>query len=122
MATTSFKGIVKAVETSNYGEGANTGTRQSIIVFVPGYVNQFGEKKGADNIFQVDQFNDAIKENPISKEDIDRKIELEVWLSGRSYERKDQQGWGYSIGMRVKTMKLLEKAKVVAEADDDLPF
>jgi len=122
MATTSFKGIVEKTEISNYGEGERTGKRQSIVVMVPGYVDGYGEKKSADEKFQIDQFNDNIEKNPITVDDIGRKIDVEVYLKGREFDRKDGEGKGYAVGLNIKSFKLGDRVKVATEQDDDLPF
>ncbi|MEI2274742.1 hypothetical protein OHD16_21525 [Sphingobacterium sp. ML3W] len=122
MATTSFKGIVESVEISNYGEGLKTGKRQSIVVMVPGWTDSYGEKKGPDEKFQIDQFNDNIDKNPITTNDIGRKIDVEVYLKGREFDRKDGEGKGYSVGMNIKVFKLGDRVRVAADAEDDLPF
>lgn len=122
MATTSFKGIVEKTEISNYGEGVKTGKRQSIVVMVPGWTDSYGEKKGPDEKFQIDQFNDNIEKNPITTADIGRKIDVEVYLKGREFDRKDGEGKGYAVGLNIKTFKLGERVKVATEEEDDLPF
>ena len=121
MATTSFKGIVEKTEISNYGEGAKAGKRQTIVVMVPGYVDGYGEKKGADEKFQIDQFNDNIEKNPITKDDIGRKIDVEVYLKGREFDRKDGEGKAYAVGLNIKSFKLGDRVQNAAQ-DDDLPF
>lgn len=124
MATTSFKGIVESVENSIYGEGVNAGKRQSIVVLVPGWVDGYGEKKGTDEKFLVDQFNDNIAKNPVSSDDIGRKIDVDVYLKGREFDRRDGNGKGYSVSMNVKSLKLGDRvhSAPVEQNDDPLPF
>jgi len=123
MATTSFKGIVEKTEISNYGEGDKAGKRQTIVVMVPGWTDAYGVKKGADEKFQIDQFNDNIEKNPIKTADIGRKIDVEVYLKGREFDRKDGEGKAYAVGLNIKSFTLGDRvydAPVFEE--DDLPF
>lgn len=121
MATTSFKGIVEKTEISNYGEGAKTGKRQSIVIMVPGWVDSYGEKKGPDEKFQIDQFNDNIEKNPITTDDIGRKIDVEVYLKGREFDRKDGEGKGYAVGLNIKSFRLGDRV-ITAPVEDDQPL
>ncbi|MGJ1376466.1 hypothetical protein [Sphingobacterium multivorum] len=122
MATTSFKGIVEKTEISNYGEGEKAGKRQSIVVMVPGWTDSYGEKKGPDEKFQIDQFNDNIEKNPITTSDIGRKIDVEVYLKGREFDRNDG-GKGYAVGLNIKSFKLGDRLYDAPEVEeDDLPF
>lgn len=126
MATTILRGIVKDVlPVESYGDGA--GKKQTIVVFIPGYVDQWtGEKKGADQEWGVDIFNEYIATHGLNINCVDKKVEMEVNLRGRSYDRSDGQK-GYSIGATLKSIKLMEDAgmgfKETATKDDgDLPF
>ena len=120
MPTTTFKGIVQSVTMETYGED-NSGKRQNIVVLVPGYTDAYGDKKGADEIYEVNQFNEGITKNVITEEDVNRKIDLELYLKGRAFDKKDGTGKAYIIGLSVKSMKLGDKIKV-EEKEDDLPF
>lgn len=111
MATTTFRGIVKKVFIENYGEVSNPGKRQTLIILVPGYVDQYGEKRGADEMYEINQFNESINKNPISADDIDRKIEVEVYLKGREFDKKDGSGKAYAVGLNVKSFTLREKTQ-----------
>lgn len=122
MATTSFKGIVEKTEISNYGEGEKAGKRQSIVVMVPGWTDSYGEKKGPDEKFQIDQFNDNIEKNPITTADIGRKIDVEVYLKGREFDRKDGEGKAYAVGLNIKSFKLGDMVRNATQEEDDLPF
>jgi len=118
MATTTLKGIVKHVlPIETYGDGA--GRKQTIVVFIPGYVDQWtGEKKGADEEWGIDLFNKNIDEYKLGRDAVDRKVEAEVYLKGRSYDRADGKK-GYSIGATLKSIRLLEHA---GTNFDDIPF
>ncbi|GGH28414.1 hypothetical protein FAZ19_19820 [Sphingobacterium alkalisoli] len=127
MATTTLKGIVKDVlPVETYNDG--TGRKQTIVLFIPGYVDQWsGEKKGADEEWGVDIFNDNIEKHSLNNNCIDKKAEVEVYLKGKAYDKKDGSGRAFLIGASLKTIKLLESAgtafKESATGDDgDLPF
>lgn len=124
MATTILKGIVQSVKVETYGDD-QSGKRQTIIVFVPGYTDQYGEKKAADEVYEVNQFNKSIEKNVITSADVNRKIDIEAYLKGREFDKKDGSGKAYIIGLNLKSMTLGDKIKVEGEAEegeDPLPF
>lgn len=111
MAITKIQGIIKEITpVQHYGQN-NEGRKQSIILFVPGYVNQFGEKTGSDEEWQIDLFNKAIDHHNLNSNCIDKKAEIECYLSSRSFDRKDGAGKWYSISANLKTIKLMGPAQ-----------
>ncbi len=128
MATTTLKGIVKEVKPIEfYGEG-NKGRRQTVVLFVPGYVNQYKEKLSQDEIWGIDLFNKKIDDFGLNSNCLSKKAEVEVYLSGKEFDKKDGSGKMYAISARLKSIKLGEQVNYQMESsneepeDDDLPF
>lgn len=128
MATTTLKGIVKEVKpVEYYGEG-NQGRRQTLVLFVPGYVNQYQEKLSQDEVWGIDLFNKKIEEFGLNANCLSKKAEVEVYLSGKEFDKKDGSGKMYAISARLKSIKLGEVVNYQTETsnqpkdDDDLPF
>lgn len=106
MATTTLKGIVKDVLPIEYYGETNEGKRQTIVVFVPGYVNGYGEKKSKDEVWGIDIFNNKIEEFGLNSNCISKKVNVEVYLSGREWTKDDKSG--FSISARLKSITLGE--------------
>ncbi|MGJ1296525.1 hypothetical protein ACR777_20100 [Sphingobacterium spiritivorum] len=119
MAQLTLKGIVKEVSSvEEYGKESKKGRRQSFILFIPGFVDDFGEKRGSDEEWQIDIFNDNIEKYGLNTNTIDKKVEVDVYISGRSYEKKEG-GKGYAVNVNLKSIKEFGKAN---KFGDDLPF
>lgn len=122
MATTKLKGIVKEVSPiETYGE-TNQGRRQTLVVFVPGYVDSYGQKRSNDEEWGIDIFNNKIDEFGLNSNCLSKKVDVEVYLSGRRWEKDEKSG--YSISARLKSISLGEKVQISHEVpeDDGLPF
>lgn len=120
MATTSIKGIIKEVSAiENYSA---TGRRQTIVVFVPGYVNEYQEKVGKDEMWGIDIFNNRIDHFGLNQNCINKKAEVDVYLSGREWEKDGKKG--YSVSVTLKSIKLLDFLNVepTDKNDDGLHF
>lgn len=122
MATTTIRGIVKEVsEIENYSE---TGRRQTLVLFVPGYVNEYQEKIGKDEVWGIDIFNKRIEHFALKANCLSKKAEVEVYLSGREWEKDGKRG--YSISATLKSIKLgdvVQPSTNVDQTDEDgLPF
>lgn len=113
--------------------GANKTIKQRISVFVPGWINEFGEKKGKDQQWDIDIFGaEAIDRHNVQDRLVGSKVEVEVYISSTYYESQ-ATGWtGCIYNTNLKSFKVLEVApekgappSVEAGADipdDDLPF
>lgn len=120
MATTSLKGIVKEIlPVEYYGEG-NSFRKQTLVLFIPGYTNQYGEKKGADQTWGIDVHNEKIEEFGLNSNCIGKKADVEAYLTGKEFDKKEQQGKWYAISARLKSIKLGDT--VFTQADNDLSY
>lgn len=128
MAITKIKGIIKEVQpVINYGPD-NSGRRQTSIIMVPGYVDRFtNEQKSADEFYEVNIFNESIDKHGLNINSVNKVVEAELSLQGRTYPKKDGcTGYGVNVGLRsIAVVDNGDSAKVNQQQgkdDDDLPF
>jgi len=128
MAISKFRGIVKDVlPIETYGEASNQGKKQTVVIFVPGYTDPLTqEKKGPDEEWGVDIFNNQIEKFNLNVNSIDKIVDVEINLRGRSYDRT-AGGKGYSINATLKDIKIGNAANTsfkesASVGEDDLPF
>lgn len=127
MATTNLKGIVKDVlPVEFYGDG-NTGRRQTLVLFIPGYVDNYGVKKGQDELWGIDIYNKKIDEFGLNSNCVSKRADIEVYVSGKEFDKKDGSGKWYGISATLKSIKLGESVQIPQTAgsasdDGDLPF
>lgn len=116
MASTTLKGIIKEIKPIEYyGEG-NTGRRQTMVLFEPGYVNEYGEKKGRDHMWGIDIFNEKIDALALNNNCVDKKATVEVYLGSSEFQKKDGSGNIYIVSVNLKELKLGDR---VQAKDDD---
>jgi len=114
MAKITLKGIVKHVTTvESYGTGSTQGTRQSLILFVPGYVDGWGDKKGQDEEWQLDVFNDKIQRLGLNSNLVDKRVEAVVYVTSKRYKRRDNGADMWMIGATLNEVKLHETNQTV---------
>lgn len=109
MAKFNLKGIVKRVmPVANYGSGDSAGRRQSVILFVPGYVDQFGDKKGQDEECQLDIFNDKIDKMGLNTNLHEKRVEVLVYVDSRKFQKRDTGEDMWMISARLGDLRLHE--------------
>ena len=101
-----LKGIVKEVGPIETVGEKNT-KKQRIILFVPGYVDQFGDKKGRDEHWPLDVMGDNVEKLNIQKTAVKQKAEVTVYISGNVFDLKDFAGVGYAINATLAEIKLM---------------
>lgn len=128
MAITKIRGIVKDIlPIETYGEAASQGKKQTVIIFVPGYTDPLTqEKRGPDEEWGVDIFNAQIEKFALNVNSIDKVVDAEINLRGRSYDRSTG-GKGYAINATLKDIKIGVSANTAFKenasvGDDDVPF
>jgi hypothetical protein len=123
MAKVELKGFllrVSNVETV----GEKQTQKQSILMKIPGYVNQFQEKVGEDEIWQIDLFNKAIDKFNLHTRHQGKKVKASVFINSRPWESKDGKK-GYILNANLGSLEFLESVETPAApapVDDDLPF
>ncbi|WP_353183542.1 hypothetical protein [Parapedobacter lycopersici] len=108
MAKIILKGIVKRVLPVEFYGNDRSGRRQSVILFVPGYVDQFGEKKGQDEEWQLDLYNDKIEKMSLNTNLHEKKVEATVYLNSKKFQRKDDGSDMWAISANLHELKLHE--------------
>lgn len=106
MAKIQLKGIVKHV--SSVETVGDKGTqKQSIGLFVPGYVDEFGDKKGQDEEWEIDLFNEKITSVGLNNNLIDKKAIVTVYVNSRRVKNRDNEDI-FIINANLGDIKLLE--------------
>jgi hypothetical protein len=101
-----LKGVIKevgAIETV----GEKLTKKQRIILFVPGYVDQFGEKKGRDEHWPLDVMGDNVAKLNLQNTAVKQKVECTVYISGNVFDKVDLSGVGYAINANLVEVKML---------------
>lgn len=107
MAKIELRGIVKEVtEIENVGKDGTT-KKQSLILFVPGYVDQFGDKKGEDEDWCLDIFNKKIESLALNDNLLDKRVVCTVYVSSRFVKMDDGREF-YIINSNLGDIKLFE--------------
>lgn len=107
MPKVTLKGIIKAVlPVETYGDN-NQGRRQSIILFVPGYVDEFGDKRGRDEAWSIETFNDGIEKHGLSNIQQGSRAEVEFYINSREFDKKDGTGKTYMTSSSVRNIKII---------------
>ncbi len=121
MALTKIKGIIKEVlPVQTYGQSGE-GRIQTIVIFVPGYVDRYtNEKKSADEEWGVSVFNENIDKHGFNVNSVGKVVEAEITLQGRSYNKTTGEK-AYSVNVGLKSISILGDAPKSGD-DDDLPF
>lgn len=105
---TVLKGFIK--EVGKIEEvGANNTKKQTLILFIPGYVDQFGDKVGRDEHWPIDVMGEKTSTLNITADAIEQKAELTVYISGNAFQKRDLAGTGYAINANLFEIKLLGK-------------
>lgn len=109
MAKIILKGIVKRVMPAvNYGSGSQAGRRQSVILFVPGYTDEFGDKKGQDEEWQLDIFNEKIEKLALNTNLHEKRVEAVVYVNSRKFQKRDTGEDMWMMSANLGSLKLHE--------------
>lgn len=106
MAKIQLKGIVKHV--SSVETVGDKGTKkQSVGLFVPGYVDEFGDKKGRDEEWEIDLFNEKITNLGLNNNLVDKRAVVTVYVSSNRVQNRDGKDI-FIINANLGDIKLLE--------------
>lgn len=124
-----LKGFVKEVLPIQT-VGANNTKKQTLVFFVPGYTDNFGEKIGRDEFWPLDVMGDKIDKLNLSDATHARqKAIATVYVSGNAFDKSDGTGKGYAINANLGEIKILGSAAQTttpatntSSKTDDLPW
>jgi len=133
MAKIELKGVIRQV-TPVTTVGANNTKKQSVILFIPAYVDEFGDKKGQDEMYELGIIGDAVAKLNLTAAAVNQKAKCTVYISGREFTKEDKTM--YFISANLNAIELLGEAKKSTSPaelpapvdvsskpeDDDLPF
>jgi nickel-dependent lactate racemase len=78
---------------------------QSIIIMVPGYTDQFGDKKGKDEFWEFKLFNDKIDRFNIRPHFEGKKVVVDGFLNSRTYKKNGEDAYVLSLVLAdIKTL------------------
>lgn len=97
-----LKGFVEEVTPVVRKESAGKTTLvQALIVKVPGYTDQFGDKKGEDKLWQFTLFNEAIKKNALAENVFaGQKVRVEGYLDSKTYNSGGETKFALNLNLR----------------------
>lgn len=109
MAKIELKGIVKSVsQIENIGKDSAT-RKQSLILFVPGYHDEFGDQKGKDEEWRLDVFNKKIDDLNLNSNVIDKRVRCIIYLNSQRVEGKEPNAPEmYFINANLSDMKVVD--------------
>lgn len=131
MAKITLKGIIHEVGNIEY-VGEKEYPKQFIIIFVPEYVDEYGEKKGKDEHWQVTLFGNNVDKFNIQPRNLNAKVKVDLYLKSMKYEGRDGK-IGYMINADLASIEYVaakpqDDSSPVPDSvaanpdDDDLPF
>ena len=88
---------VSEVVSKASADRSNFNQEQSIIILVPGYTDQFGDKKGKDEHWEFKLFNDKIDRFNIRPHLEGKKVAVEGFLNSRSYKKNGEEAYALSL-------------------------
>jgi len=131
MAKIELKGVIKSVSPVTL-VGTNGTKKQSVILFIPGWRDEFEEKRGQDEVWSLDIIGEKVdKLNLSDSTATNQKAACTVYVSSREFTKEEKTM--YFIGANLAEIKLMGAATAqpvpaqmpVATGntdDDDLPF
>lgn len=127
MAKIELKGIIQKVgQVQTVG---NNGTKkQSMILKVPAFRDQFGDVVGKDEEWELQVFGDRIQKFNLSGAMHGKRAKCTVFVNSNKFIKNSDQSEGYAINATLGAVELVEAPRQTAPAgtgnaaDDDLPF
>lgn len=96
---------VSPVVSKASADRTNFNQEQSIIVMVPGYTDQFGDKQGKDEFWEFKLFNDRIDRFNIRSHFEGKKVIVDGFLNSRSYKKNGEDAYILSLSLAdIKTI------------------
>jgi len=87
--------------------GANGTPKQEIILLVPGFTNNFGEKIGQDDLWKISILGESIDKFNLYERHAGSKVKTEVYISSRQYTSKKDNTIGYMVNVNLASIEFL---------------
>lgn len=105
-----LKGFIQEVSKIHF-YGEKNFPKQVILLMVPGYVDEFGEKKSPDDFWQISIMGDSIDKFNIHERHVGSKVVIEVYVNSRPYTNKTTQLTGYIVNVSLAKIEFLDQSK-----------
>lgn len=87
--------------------GSSPFSKQSIILFIPGFVNEFQEKVGQDETWEIQLINSAITKHNLLDQNLEqKKVECTIYLNSKSNNSTGEER--FNINARLADLKVLD--------------
>ena len=107
MAKIELKGYILKVNSPEIVGEKNT-AKQTIIFKVPGYVDEFGDKKGQDEEWPLDVMGDNVTKLSLTSSHQGKRAKATVYVNGQKYIRKSDSTEGWIINARLHTIEVID--------------
>lgn len=84
------------------------GQWQEIRITKPGFVDEYGEKKGKDKIFPVILYNNDISHHNLMPQR-GKKVDVEAYLNSNEY--RTEKGLAYNLSLKLKSIKVQQEGR-----------
>ena len=91
--------------------GANGTPKQEIILLVPGFTNNFGEKIGQDDLWKISILGESIDKFNLYERHAGSKVKTEVYISSRQYTSKKDNSIGYMVNVNLANIEFLSNGQ-----------
>jgi hypothetical protein len=111
MSKITKKGIIKKVGVVEKVGVENT-EKQSLVLYVPARSNEFGEVVGQADYFEIAVMGKKVREFNLSPQLLEKKVEVEMYLNGRQYDKIDGSK-GYAHNLNLAKITVIEGNQAV---------
>jgi hypothetical protein len=101
--------------------GANGTPKQEIVLLVPGFTNNFGEKIGQDDLWKISILGESIDKFNLYERHAGTKVKTEVYISSRQYTSKKDNSIGYIVNVNLASIEFLTSSQRSAANEPRTP-
>lgn len=101
-----LNGFIEEVSDIEY-VGQNNLSKQAIILMVPGYTDEYGEKKGKDEHYQISLLGDSVDKFNIHPRHVGSKVKTEVYIKSSRYTNKEGKV-GYIVNINLASIEFIQ--------------
>ncbi|MBO9671994.1 MAG: hypothetical protein J7577_01010 [Sphingobacteriaceae bacterium] len=119
MAKLQLNGFLEEVGGIHFVGTSGTTAKQLIVVRVPAWTNQFGEKQGEDELWQISLIGTAVDKFNIHNNRVGAKVKTEVYIRSNQYQSKKDQSIGYMVNINLASIEFLSPGQ--KPASNEIP-